>query len=366
MATIKFDSTTYQFATLEQKYRNFFAPAFDISIDGQSFTLQKIAVSFLKVETTMEPKSDSFQFRIENAYDAVARQFKWVGALIEVGKTITIKMGYTDKLETVFDGIITGLSLDYPAEGQPTVTVKGMDRSFLMMRSVKSNLWLNKKVSDVVKEIGGKYSLQLQVDDTLTPKPTIEQMRTSDFHFLKHLAEENHHDFFVIGQKLYFRKPNPSASPVITLMYGKNLRSYSTDVDISNQVSQVIVRGTDPKTRVPFQATSQTVSIIGSNGKTGKDIMATLSSHLVETVYSNVSTQAEAQTLANSMLNERAMGLISGEGECVGLPEMRAGRHIKLEGLGPKFNQPLVLSGVTHIINNQGYITNFNVEGNAI
>lgn len=366
MATIKFDSTTYTFAALEQKYRNFFAPAFDISIDGQSFTLQNIAVSSLRVETTTEAKSDNFQFKIENAYDAVARQFKWVGALIEVGKTITIKMGYTDKLETVFDGIITGLSLDYPSEGNPSIMVKGMDRSFLMMRSIKSNLWLNKKVSDVVKEIGGKYGLQLQVDDTLTPKPTIEQMGTSDFHFLKHLAEENHHDFFVIGQKLYFRKPNPSASPVITLMYGKNLRSFSTEVDISNQISQIIVRGTDPKTRVPFQATSQSVGIVGSNGKTGKDIMAALSSNLVETVYSNVATQAEAQTLANSMLNERAMDLVNGEGECIGLPELRAGRHIKLEGLGPKVNQPFVLSGVTHTINKQGYMTHFNVEGNAI
>jgi phage protein D len=366
LATIKFDNTSYTFAALEQKYRNFFAPAFDISINGQSFVLQNIAVSTLRVATTMEAKSDSFSFKVENAYDAVARQFKWVRGLIDVGKTVTIKMGYTDKLETVFDGIITGISLDYPAEGTPSVTVTGMDRSFLMMRSIKSNLWLNKKVSDVVKEIGGKYGLQLQVDDTLTPKPAIEQMGASDFHFLKQLAEENYHDFFVIGQKLYFRKLNPSASPVITLMYGKNLRSFSADVDISNQVSQIIVRGTDPKTRVPFQATSQSVSIIGSNGKTGKDIMAALSSNLVETVYSNVETQAEAQTLANSMLNERAMGLVNGSGECIGLPEMRAGRHIKLEGLGPKVNQPFVLSGVTHIINSQGYLTQFEVEGNAI
>ena len=365
-ATIKFDTTTYTMQALETKYRNFFSPAFDISIDGQSFTLQNIAVSLLKVDTTTEARADSFTFVVDNAYDAVARQFKWIGSLIEVGKTCTIKMGYTDKLETVFDGIITGISLDYPADGTPIATVQGMDRSFLMMRSVKSNLWLNKKVSDVVKIIGGKYGLQMQVDDTGTPKPTIEQLKTSDFHFLKSLAEETHHDFFVIGQKLYFRKPNPSAAPVITLMYGKNLRSYSTSVDISNQVSQVIVRGTDPKTRVPFQATSQTVSIIGTNGKTGKDIMAALSSHLVETVYSDVTTQAAAQALANSMLNEKAMDLVTGQGECIGIPEMRAGRHIKLEGLGPKFNQKLVLSGVVHTIDDRGFLTTFNVEGNAI
>ncbi|MFC4304537.1 phage late control D family protein [Cohnella boryungensis] len=365
MATIKFDNTTYEFAQLEQKYRNFFAPAFDISVDGQSFTLKQIAVSSLKVETTIAAKADSFQFRIENAYDAVARQFKWIGSLIDVGKTITIKTGYTDKLEPVFDGIITGISVDYPSEGQPSITVQGMDRSFLMMRNAKSNLWLNRKVSDVVKEIGGKYSLQMQVDDTLTPKPTIEQWKTSDFHFLKDLAAENHHHFFVIGQKLYFKKPLPSASPVVTLMYGKNLRSYSAQVDISNQVAQIIVRGADPKTREPFQATAQSVSKYGNNGRTGKDIMSALSSETVEIIYSDATAQAEAQTLANAKLNERAMDLVNGEGECIGLPELRAGRSIKLEGLGTKFNQPLLLVSTTHVINAQGYFTQFSVEGNA-
>jgi len=363
---ITFNTTTYSFDDLEKKYGHFFAPAFDILIDGQSLTKQSIAVSSVTVDTSTGPRADSVRLKIENAYNAVSRSFNWVGSLIEVGKTIVVKMGYKDKLEEVFDGIVTGISLDYPSSGQPTVSVQGMDRSFLMMRSAKSNLWHNKKVSDVVKEIGGKYSLQLQVDDTMTPKPTIEQFRKSDYHFLQQLAQEVNHDFFVLGKKLYFRKPNPSASPVITLMYGKNLRSYSTDVDISNQVSKIIVRGTDPKTRAPFQAESQTVNIVGTNGKTGKDIMGALSSHLVEVVYSDVATQAEAQTLANAMMNERAMGLISGQGECVGLPELRAGRHIKLDGLGPKFNQPMVMNGVTHTIDNRGYTTTFTVEGNAI
>lgn len=366
MATIKFDSTTYTFAELERKYRNFFAPAFDINVDGQSFVLKQIAVSTLTVNTTMEPKSDSFQFRIENAYDAVARQFKWLGSLIDVGKTIEIKMGYTDKLELVFDGIITGFTVDYPSEGQPTISVQGMDRSCLMMRSIISNLWKQKKVSDVVKEIGGKYSLQLKVDDTLTPKPAIEQMRKSDFHFLRDLAEETNHDFFIVGHKLYFRKMNPSASPVITLMYGKNLKSYSAVVDISKQVSKLIYRGTDPQTWESFEATASGVNKIGTNGRTGQDIMTALSSNTIETVYSNASSQAEAQEMADSMLNERAMELVRGEGECLGLPEIRAGRHIKVDGLGAQFNQPYVLSSVTHTINSQGFVTKFEVEGNAI
>lgn len=366
MATIKFDSSTNKFEQLEKKYRDFSAPAFDISIDGKSMNLTQVAVSSLKVRSTTEPKADSIQFRVENAFDAIKREFSWIGSLIQVGKTVTIKMGYTDKLETVFDGIITGISVDYPTEGQPSATVTGMDRSFLMMRSVKSNVWHNKKVSDIVKTIGAKYGLQMQVDDTTQLKPTIEQMNTSDFHFLKQQASELNYRFFVLGQKLYFQKINPSASEVVVLMYGKNLRNVTLDVDISNQVSKFVVRGTDPKKRTPFEASSQTVNKIGSNSKTGKDIMNALSGETVETVYTHVETQAEAQTLANALLNERALDLITGSGECIGIPELRAGRHIELDGLGRTFNQPFVLRGVTHTIDTLGFLTTFEVEGNAI
>jgi phage protein D len=363
---IKFDTTAYTFNALASKYNHFFAPAFEIKVDGQNLTLQSVPVSSLRVETTTEPKSDSFQFRIENAYDPMKREFKWIGSIIDVGKTITIKLGYKDKLEEVFDGYITGLSMDYPNEGQPSVTVRGMDRSMFLMRSVKSRVWHNKKVSDVVKEIGGLHSLSLKVDDTGTPKPTIEQMRTSDFLFLKQLAKDVHHDFFIVGQKLYFRKQNPSASPIVTLSYGQNLASFSCDVDISAQISKVVVRGLDPKTRAAIEGTSSTIGKIGSNSKTGKDIISALSSNAVENVYSVVNSQAEAQALANAMLNERAMGLVTGEGECVGIPEMRAGRFVKLAGLGPRFNQPFSMSGVTHNFDNNGYFTTFKVEGNAI
>ncbi len=197
---------------------------------------------------------------------------------------------------------------------------------------------------------------------------TIAHVRHVHTDYEKLLAEGYDRDsarFFVIEQKLYFKKPTPSASPIVTLMYGKNLRSYSTSVDISNQVGQFIVRGSDPKTREPFQATSQSVNKYGTNGRTGKDIMSALTRQSVETVYSDATSQAEAQTMANALANERAMNLISGEGESIGIPELRAGRNIKLEGLGPKFNQTLLLVSVTHQISNRGYVTQFRTEGNA-
>lgn len=363
---IKFDTSSYTFNDLSNKYGSFFAPTCAILVEGESLTLDTVPIGSLQVQSSTESKADSFQFRIDNAYDPETREFQWIGSKIDVGKTIVIKLGYKDRLEEVFDGYVTGLSFDYSPDGQPAVVVRGMDRSMFLMRSVNSKVWHEKKVSDVVKEIAAAHSLTSAVDDTTTVKPTIEQMRTSDFLFLKQLAKDVNHEFFIVGSKLIFRKLNPSSSPVMTLTYGKDLIGFSVDVDISAQIGKAVVHALNPKTNEAMQATSQSVNKIGSNAKTGKDIVSALSSRAVEHVYTVTSTAAEVQTMANAVLNEKAMDLVTGEGQSIGIPELRAGRFIKLAGLGKRFNQPFVMKEVTHTLDDRGYRTAFKVGGNAI
>jgi|GEM_PF-347000 len=363
---IKFDESAHTFDELAKKYNDFYAPTVTIKIDGSNLNLSQIPVSSIQVTSTTGPKADSFQFRVENGYNQQERKFDWVGSTIKVGKSITVALGYKDKLEDVFDGYVTGITLEYPDDGNPSVVVRGMDRSMFMMRGSHSKLWHKKTVSDVVKEIAGENSLTPQVDSTTPQKEIIEQMQTSDFLFVKQLASDLNYEFFVVGNKLIFRKRKTSGTPVLTLSYGMNLKRFSVDVDISNQISKVTVRGLDHETHKSISAVSQTVNKIGSNSKTGKDIVASLTSRMEETLYSVSGTQGELQTLANAKLNERAMELVSGEGECIGIPELRAGRFIKLDGLGNSFNQPYFMNQVTHTLDDRGYFTTFQVEGNAV
>jgi hypothetical protein len=351
---------------LSRKYGDFLAPTMAVKIDGTNLSLQHVPISFLQVSSTTAAKADSFQFRVEGGYNPETRTFDWVGKTIRVGKEIVIQLGYKDRLEEVFDGYVTGISFDFSEDGEPAVTVRGMDRSMFLMRGVHSQMWSNVKVSDVVKQIATLNSLSSEVDDTGTVKPTIEQMQTSDFLFLKQLAQDVDYEFFILGRKLYFRKRKTSEVPVILLSYGQNLFRLSVDIDISTQISKVVVRSLDPKTNEAIEATSTTVDKIGENPKTGKDIVSSLTSRMIETVYSVSATQGEAKKLADAIMNERSRELVTGEGRCVGLPELRAGRFIKFEGLGKGLDQPFVLREVTHTLDDRGFFTTFQIEGNAI
>ncbi|MGZ4135340.1 MAG: phage baseplate assembly protein V, partial [Tumebacillaceae bacterium] len=83
-----------------------------------------------------------------------------------------------------------------------------------------------------------------------------------------------------------------------------------------------------------------------------------------EIVYTNLTTAADVQSFANVLLEERAREYLSGDGQCLGLPELVAGRYVKLEFVGDEFSDPVFIASVTHTIDSgSGYLTSFSVGG---
>ncbi|UFJ38951.1 hypothetical protein LOK74_12735 [Brevibacillus humidisoli] len=365
MADLKLDSKTYEYNDLEKKYANFIWPAFEVSVDGRNLVQEEVPIDSVTVDTSADSKADAFSFVVANAFDRGKQEFLYVDQYFSLGKHVEIKMGYGEKVETVFYGMITSVTFDLPDDGSSRIIVKGMDMSFLMMKGKHSAFWKEKKHSEVAREIGSKYVSQVKVDDTTEVHNLVVQNEQEDFHFLSWLAEANDYDFFVVGKTMYFRKRSSDTSPVLTLEWGKSLHAFSLDANLTSQISSVVVRGWNEKEFTHIEAESQSVTKLGSNSKTGPDLIKALG-EAKEYVYNDVVSAAEAQQQANAILNKRAMQLLTGEGETVGIPELRAGRYVKLAGLGNKLSQPFYLTSVTHTIDDSGYLTRFRVGGNAI
>lgn len=363
--TIKLDNKNYDFNQIEKKYKNFVGPTFQILIDGKNIMNDGVAVSRVEVETTIDRSADMFSFNVVNAYDFLQREMNWLDKYFVVGKYIEIKMGYVDQLQSVFYGLITSVTVDLPSSSIPIITVRGMDVSFLMMRGSHSRSWHKKKYSDVVKMVAKKYVSDLRVDDTGKEIGTITQDRENDYVFLTRLAEITNFDFFVVGKTLYFRKPLADKVPVITLMLGKSLHQFNVEINLAQQVSDVVVVGWDASTNTVIKGKSDKINRLGSNSKTGQDLIKALIDN-VEHRDLNVDSVEEAKTKANAILNKIGMELITGYGQSIGIPELRAGRYIKIEGAGKKLSQPYYLTAVSHVIDESGYLTSFKVGGNAI
>ncbi len=366
MADVTLSTSNHTYDELATKYSNFMAPTAKVKLNGADATATGMAITNVRVQTSTSVDTDTATLTIANAYDEIERDFTWTDKF-SLGSSIEVELGYVDKLTTVFSGYVTAVNYSLPKEGAPVVVVTGMDSSIKLMRGQKIETWLDKKMSDVAKQIASDHGLASEVDDTGTKLPLIAKGHRTDFQFLQDMAVALNYEFFIVGKKLYFRKRFKNKTPVITLTYMKNLNELSIEHNLSEQVSKVEVHGWDVKQQKEIKGESAEVDKSNGNTKTGANLLQTMGgAPYIEHIYANVSSDEEAKTLAKAIMNGRALKLVSGEGEVVGLPELRAGLFVKIEGVGQKLDAAYYVSRATHILDDSGYVTQFQFQGNVV
>jgi phage protein D len=67
----------------------------------------------------------------------------------------------------------------------------------------------------------------------------------------------------------------------------------------------------------------------------------------------------EGSRLARAILDERVRDVDAASGICIGLPALRAGKCVVIEGTGKAFGGSYLVTHSTHTIDEQGYETSF-------
>ncbi len=363
--SVKIDRSDHKLEELRSKYSNMLFPQFDIKIDGRNIREQNAFVSSLNVETSTE-RADSFEFSVFNSFDVENNQFKWVDEFFKIGKPIEIAIGYEEAKETVFEGYITAVVFSFPEDDSPLVIVKGMDISFKMMKGIRSFSWSDKKYSEIASEIAAQYTSEKVIDATDTIYEIIEQSRSTDYQFMEWMADRCNYEFFITGRTLFFRKPHKSKTPVIEVDRKKHIISLSIEQDIGDQIGAITIRGWDHKKKTEFTEKVKTVNKIGSGQDGASIIRELIGSANTEYIYSNEMSQEAAKARAEAILNRENMKLVSGNGEVVGIPEIMAGKYMRISGAGPKLDKIYYITAARHVIDKYGYRTSFDLGGNDI
>ena len=71
--------------------------------------------------------------------------------------------------------------------------------------------------------------------------------------------------------------------------------------------------------------------------------------------------------MARGILADKVKDLVTGNGSTVGLPDLRAGRTVVIDGLGLRYSGKYLITETTHKIGGSGYTTDFTarMEGPA-
>ena len=363
-----------ELATLSKNYGEFYAPSYAVKIKRDDL-MRDLLVSISQVEVDLQLGTASrFSFTITDAYSHKLHSFRTgrgdeLLGILGFGAEVDVCMGYGDAKSTpvAISGLITEITTSFPEGGSPEISVGGFDRGFAMTLGKSSRTWKDASDSDAAHEIASFNNLAAQIQTTKEKHPQIEQNQVSDWEFLKTLADRNHFELYVDETRtLHFAKPNDSADAVVKLVYGEGLLSFKPEANLAGQITKVEVYGWD---KTQKKAIIGTATAGEESGLTGKSAGQYLNAFVRDPnkrptlrIRQPVFTQSEADARAKAALNERAKQFLTGEGETIGLPDIRPDRNIELVNLGVPFSKIYYIQQATQKIDSNGYRTHFKVK----
>jgi phage protein D len=276
-------------------------------------------------------------------------------------------MGYARELTTVFLGEITGLELSTPPHARALLTVRGLDRLHRFRRGRRTRSYLKAKDSDAAKQIASDLGLTPDVEDSGEVHPVLLQMNQTDIDFLLTRARAIGYELLVEDKTLRFRKFKHDRGKVVMLDYLRGLTGFYGYLSTADQVTQVAVRGWNPKDKKAVLGQAKAADVRGTMGgqKSGPSaVESPFGARTLTIVDSPVATQNEADLMAKGLMNELALNYLTIEGTAVGDPAIKVGEVLELGGLGKRFSGLYYLTNVMHSWDGK-FLTHFQARRNA-
>lgn len=358
-------------------YGGFYAPGFVVSVDGQALVGDlAIGVSQAEADLTLGA-AGRFSFTVVGTFDLSGRAFvsgygRQVLDILKFGAVVEIRMGYGDhaKMRTLISGVITEVTTSFSEGGTPELSVAGYDHLFPLTLGKRSRSWKDKQDSEVVSLIAAEYNLEASVQTTGESHAQIEQNQQSDIELVKTLADRNHFEFYVDADRvLHFAEPDFRPGDLPTLRWGESLFSFKPEANLAAQVSAVEVYGWDPARKCAIVGKASAGEEAGLDPKRlsgGQRLRDALNRETVLQVRQPVFTEAEAKRRAQALLDDHAKQFLTGEADCIGLPDLLPDRNVTLANLGSPFSKTYYIQQTTHKVDGSGYRTRVKVKETSL
>ncbi|KCZ70550.1 phage protein D [Candidatus Methanoperedens nitroreducens] len=283
----------------------------------------------------------------------------------KVGDIVKISMGIDSSFEMMI-GEVT--SLDFTFGDSCFMEIRGYDRLHRLRFGTMRRSFKDMKDSDIASSIASETSLTPKVDDTGTIHPYIFQNNQSNYEFLLERAKRIGYEMLVDDKTLIFRKSQEDKSPELTLEYGVDLESFSAQIKTLTEGSKVEVRGWNVKDKEEISSSASKGSETTKMGKeSGYEISEkAFSASSVSVVDDMIIDSKDAENIAKAKYNQMLGEFLTGEGSCIGNPEIRAGKTIEIKGIGERLSGVYYVESTVHSISRGVYTTNFKVRRTGV
>jgi phage protein D len=366
--------------------RDFYAPGFALRIDGAGLP-QGVLRDVIEVTYHDDINEiDGFELTINN-WDATARCCKYIGSETAAqltgtsnatqlfslfdpgGKTAELSIGYSGNFQSMVRATFITMEPNFPESGPPVLTVRGQNILKDLRTKQFTWAWTNQTPSAIALNFNSlrngsqpRLPKPWQVVAPVAGEAKIEyvaQKNQYDVDFLLQLARGQGYTLEAneASQQLYFG-PSQSSTPTnYQLGWGKGLMSFKPSLATANQWKSVTVRGWDRQTQKPIVVT------VGRDDPQVKKLNCNLLNLVPDreeqTVDLPVFTAAEAKQRALAIILDRSKEIVTAHGKTVGLPKLRAGTLVNIQGIGARLSGTYFVTKTTHTLGESGYVTEF-------
>jgi len=336
-------------------------PDVDIKVDGRSLPGQDVR-SLTVLEDLDAPSM--FSLLMYN-WDDERQQVSWSdSSWLAIGGQVDIALGYVDDLHPVLTAEITSLEPAFTADEPPMLTVHGYDYRHRLARGRKTRTFRSMKNSQIVMQLARDAGLAVRATDTQAVLPHVFQCNQSDWDFLQERASLSGCQAYVRGKTLHFEPAQHAGAPAVTLSVGQDITEFTPRMSALGQLDEVTVRGWDMKRKAAIVGSARA----GGPQMGGKASGSAAASRPFRRASAAglglpVGSTAEADRAAAGAFVEMALSYIQGDVVCPGLPQLRAGTVVAVEGAGRTFSGRYYVASVTHTVSpEQGYRTTLAVQ----
>jgi Rhs element Vgr protein len=279
------------------------------------------------------------------------------------GSEIEISLGYIDKTQKVFKGIIVSQRLRVKGD-KSQLTVTCQDKAVNMTKGRYNAIFQNKTDSDAIKAIVSKYGLDFEMDATPQEHPVLMQYNCSDWDYLVIRAEANNMLVHTYQNKLSIKNKDFSGEAKY------EIKSSQIVIDIDLSLESENISGTynlsswDSDTQEIVSTSLKVNDSLGQGNLSAKKLSENLSNS--SDAYSSTPIEKEEiKTFLESRAASAVLQKIQGKITIPGNTRIIAGDLILLSEFSARFNGKAFISKVTHSLQDGEWLTELSVGRSA-
>jgi phage protein D len=284
--------------------------------------------------------------------------------ILRLGASLAVYSGDENDPQEIFRGKITGLEVAFSHDSTPELVVLAEDIFQQARMERRTKVYDNARLADLARALAGRLSLRPVITGCEANIGTQVQYNESDLAFLRRLLARYDGDLQVVGEEMHVSPRGDVRRGTLELELHSQLLRARVLADLAHQVTEVTVAGWDAQQGQAVHATSTGAHLGPGQGRTGADILQqALGSRAHHLSHLVAATTDEAQALADTAFDQRARRLLCLEGTAEGNPALRVGTHVRVTGLGARFDNTYYVVRACHRYDLlKGYETDFVAE----